>query len=322
MVQIREEMVEKKRLAIVIPVYNDWQSLSFLLTEISNLLTPSYHQIKVLIVNDASTDEIFIPSPLNIQIEILHLISNLGHQKAIAIGIAHLAHQEDNDFVVVMDGDGEDDPADIQLFREASEQSPNSIVFARRSKRSDGALFGLFYVVYKMIFKIFTGHMITFGNFCLIPGNRISRLAHVSEIWNHFSCGIIRSKLPFKTIRINRRKRSMGKPKMNLISLVIHGISSISVYIDVASVRLLIFFAGLILLSVSGIFGVIFIRLYTDLAIPGWASTIGIGLILVVLQLFFISLILSFIILSHRSQMQFIPALHYKDYILKIDTND
>jgi polyisoprenyl-phosphate glycosyltransferase len=109
---------------------------------------------------------------------------------------------------------------------------------------------------------------------------------------------------------------------MNLITLIIHGISSISVYIDVVSVRLLLFFGTLILLSFLGIIGVIALRLYTDLAIPGWASTIGIGLILIILQAFFVLLILSFIILSYRSQMVFIPAIHYRDYILKIEKHE
>lgn len=144
----------------------------------------------------------------------------------------------------------------------------------------------------------------------------------MSEIWNHFSGGIIRSQLPFSSVLINRGERTAGKSKMSLIALVIHGISSISVYLDVVSVRLLVFFGILILLSIFGIAVVVSLRLYTNLAIPGWASTIGIGLILVILQSFFILLILSFIILSYRSQMVFVPALHYKDFILKVERHE
>jgi len=313
-------MPEKKRLCIVIPIYNDWQSLRILMDEFSNQWHKSFERIKVLIVNDGSpqqlTEEL---STDKIDLEILHLRRNLGHQKAIAIGISYLAHDSDHDFVVVMDGDGEDRPADIPLLVEGHLRNPKNIMFAERRRRKKGAPFVLFYFIYKLIFRLFTGKFIAFGNFCLIPGSRLIALAHLSDIWNHFSGGIIKSKLPYSTVLLNRGKRISGESKMNLISLVIHGISSISVYIDVVSVRLLICFGTLIVLSFFGIVGVVALRLYTDLAIPGWASTIGIGLVLIILQSFFILLILSFIILSYRSQMLFIPALHYRDYILRVE---
>jgi glycosyltransferase involved in cell wall biosynthesis len=262
-------MEEKERITIVIPIYNDWQSLSLLLNKISDQLSSSFREIKVIVVNDASTENPYFPVALkNIRLEILHLRSNLGHQKAIAIGVAYLAEHGEQNVVVIMDGDGEDDPSDISLLVNEHEKNSLCIVFAKRNKRKDGVLFSLFYVIYKIIFKIFTGKSINFGNFCLIPSNRISAIAHITEIWNHFSGGIIKSNFPYKTVSLNRKKRLAGKSKMNLVSLVIHGISSISIYIDVVSVRLLIFFGGLILASFSGIISVVILKIYTDLAIP------------------------------------------------------
>jgi hypothetical protein len=313
-------MFEKKRLCILIPIYNDWQSLNLLLSDFSAQLSGSFETIKVLVINDGSTIEVPVDfSFRTIQFEILHLRRNLGHQKAIAIGISYLANENNDDVIIVMDGDGEDRAEDILAMNNEHRKNPKQIIFAKRQKRMRGLAYGFLYIIYKSIFRIFTGKFISFGNFCLIPGEKLVALAHISEIWNHFSGGIIRSRMPYTTVLINRGKRTFGQSKMNFISLIIHGISSISVYIDVVSVRLLVFFGCLILFSILAIFGVVGVRLYTDLAIPGWASTIGIGLILIILQSFFVLLILSFIILSYRSQMVFIPAIHYRDYILKVE---
>ncbi len=316
-------MPEKKRLCILLPIYDDWQSLILLIDEFRKHLLDSFSSVRVVAINDGSTHA--LPEGLStgpIEFEILHLRRNLGHQKAIAIGISYLAQETKYDLVVVMDGDGEDRPQDIKLMVDEHNRNPGNIVFAKRRKRNKGRSFIFFYLLYKLTFRIFTGRFISFGNFCLIPGDKIITLSQMSEIWNHFSGGIIRSQLPFSSVLINRGERTAGKSKMSLIALVIHGISSISVYLDVVSVRLLVFFGILILLSIFGIAVVVSLRLYTNLAIPGWASTIGIGLILVILQSFFILLILSFIILSYRSQMVFVPALHYKDFILKVERHE
>ncbi len=96
-----------------------------------------------------------------------------------------------------MDGDGEDRPEDIKLMVEEHARSPENIIFAKRKKRKKGAPFIFFYFLYKFIFRIFTGKFMSFGNFCFIPGDKIVALAHLSEIWNHFSGGIIRSNAIF-----------------------------------------------------------------------------------------------------------------------------
>jgi glycosyltransferase involved in cell wall biosynthesis len=313
-------MTEKKRLCILLPVYNDWKSLSLLIDDFYKHLLTSFDKVKVLIVNDGSVDS----SPVSfrageIELEILHLRRNVGHQKAIAIGISYLAQQQSHDVVVVMDGDGEDRVVDIPLLLKEHERKPESIVFAKRRKRKKSPSFIVLYFLYRLIFRILTGRFISFGNFCLIPAARIQTLAHLSETWNHFSGAIIRSGIPYTTVSLDRGKRTAGKSKMDLTALVIHGIGSISVYLDVVSIRLLFFFGLMILISFLGIIVVVSLRVYTDLAIPGWASTVGIGLILIILQSFFILLVLSFIVLIYRSQTLFIPALRYKDFVLKVE---
>jgi hypothetical protein len=121
--------------------------------------------------------------------------------------------------------------------------------------------------------------------------------------------------MPFNTVPLSRGKRYKGKSKMNFINLVIHGLSAISVFTDVLAVRILLFSIILIANAVAAIFIVSGIRLFTDLAIPGWASSVVLGMTIVIIQAFLISLFLVFSVLNYRTQQSFIPAYEYKKYI-------
>jgi hypothetical protein len=159
-----------------------------------------------------------------------------------------------------MDSDGEDKPEDIIQLIEASDKELDKIIFAKRTKRHEAIWFQVFYSVYKFIFSFLTGKTIAFGNFCIIPPALLTKITFVSEIWNHFSGGVIRSKLPYKHIPIERGKRLYGKSKMNFTSLVLHGLSAISVHIDTVAVRLVIFTISLVAISIFAIFTVIVIK--------------------------------------------------------------
>jgi hypothetical protein len=147
----------------------------------------------------------------------------------------------------------------------------------------------------------------------------VKRLVFVSEIWNHFSAGVIKSKLPITTIPAERGYRIAGRSKMNLASLVMHGLSAISVHMDIVAVRLFLASIVLIILSAVGIFIVIGMRLLTTLAIPGWATNVTIGLLIILLQAFLISFLLVFMILTNRTYKLFIPYLDYAIYVFRIE---
>jgi hypothetical protein len=219
-----------------------------------------------------------------------------------------------------MDGDGEDQPADILRLLAAHGQDPDHIVFARRARRSEGFLFRFFYFFFKLIFSLFTGKQIAFGNFCLIPADQVGRVAHLQELWNHFAAGIMHSGIPWKTIPTVRGKRRAGKSKMNLITLVLHGLSAISVHIEIVYARLLFLSFGLILLDLAGFLVLLYIRFATPLAIPGWATNVTVGLTVVMVQAVLFLALLSFVVLSYRSSKMFIPAIDYKDYLLRVET--
>jgi glycosyltransferase involved in cell wall biosynthesis len=307
---------------IIIPQFNDWEALNLLIKKINEDLHASILQNTTLfIVDDCSSKDRTQPFVRfgGKEIKVLRLYRNLGHQKAIAIGLSYVAEHIPADKVIVMDADGEDAPSDINLLAQRSLEEPGKIIFAERNKRTENLLFRSFYVIYKMLFKLLTGKVITFGNFSLVPQNRLQNLVRVSEIWNNYPGGIIRSRIPYDSVLTNRAKRLAGESKMNFVSLVLHGLSAISVLVDTTAVRILIFSIFMSGLAIAFIVFIIFLKLIGN-ATPGWASTLGSTLMILMLQSFLISLFLVFMVLQYRSQQHFIPAVHYRDFVEKVDT--
>jgi glycosyltransferase involved in cell wall biosynthesis len=304
---------------ILIPVFNDWEALSKLLEKIQSQAEILDSKFSILIVNDCSSLPVKIEISSNLEISVLHLLRNVGHQKAISLGLAYLAESESKSNVLVMDADGEDKPEDIPAILEAWNNNPDKIIFAHRSKRSEGIIFRIFYIVYKMVFKLMTGKVITFGNYSLVPNGLLRKLAFVSEIWNNYPGGVIRSKLPYTSIPLERGKRLAGESKMNFASLVLHGMSTIAVFLDVAAVRIMLTSVFMIACSLIGIVVVLELKFVDEMATPGWASPLASAFFIIVLQAFFISLFLVFTVLSYRSNKHFIPLEDYKPFIEKLE---
>jgi hypothetical protein len=307
-------------ITILTPVYNDWNAFSLLLKDIEKMAKANVLKVNVFAVNDGSSQmlengELGSKFPQITQLEVLHLSRNLGHQRAIAVGLAVLNARHVKTPIIVMDCDGEDRPADIPHLLEEHAQHPTQIIFAHRAARSEGIIFVLFYRIFKIIFRILTGKGISFGNFSLIPPLQIGRVAYLQEIWNHFAAGIMHSNLQWKTIPTQRGKRYIGKSQMNLVSLVLHGLSAISVYTEIVFVRLIFAALLVIFFDIIGFLVLLYIKYLTPLAIPGWGTSVAIGLVLVMLLAILFLTTLSFSILSYRSMKMFIPALDYPAYL-------
>lgn len=304
---------------VVVPVYNDWESCQLLVAAILLKNEPSFTDRIVFVwVNDGSSQT--LPSELlrlGKHDFFIDLTRNVGHQKAIALGISYVASEFRGYSIIVMDADGEDQPQHLSLLAKAGE-SNSKIVFARRTKRHEGPVFQLFYQIYKMVFRILTGKSIAFGNFSFIPAQQVLHVAHVSEIWNHYSGGIIKSRIPYTNIPLERGKRLAGESKMNFSSLVLHGLSAVAVHSDTMAVRLLLFCAGLVGLSICSIGVVAFIKFFTPFASPGWATTVVSTFTSLIMQSFLVSLLLLFLVLMYRTQRLFIPAKDFGDYVLKV----
>jgi len=305
--------------AIVTPVYNDWVSFVQLATDIDSRFAQCSIQVHMLAVNDGSfncsPDLVHQLRHVKSSIDVLHLHTNVGHQRAIAIGLVEIAHQGSFDAVFVMDADGEDRPADMDKMLAMYQEYPDRVIVAQRFRRSESLVFRMFYTLYKLLFSLLVGKVIDFGNYCLIPVCRLDALIYDSNIWNHLASTLIRHRPEVQRIRTIRGTRYDGQSSMNLESLVSHGLSAISVHIENVLIRLLLGVIPVLIIVSSGVAVVVWIRIFTGLAIPGWATTATGLLAIVILQLLILALGAVFGILNRRASMMFIPALEARKYV-------
>ncbi|HEV2861480.1 MAG TPA: glycosyltransferase [Pyrinomonadaceae bacterium] len=311
---------------ILIPVYNDWESSGLLVPLVDSVLAADGLRAEVLFVDDASTkpddgarrwpERRFEAVTL---VEVLELGRNLGHQRAIAVGLAHVHAKKRCGAIVIMDADGEDDPKDIpRLLRVFHEQGESKVVFAQRTKRSEAWTFRLFYYLYRGMYRGLTGTKVRFGNFSVIPCGLLPKLVVVSELWNHYAAGIMKARIPYVEISTTRGRRLAGRSRMNFVSLVIHGLGAISVHADVIGVRALVATLLLSLVTIVGISVVVLIRVFTDLAIPGWASSLTVLFLILLTQAVMMASLFVFIILNNRSNLGFIPRRDYEQFVLTV----
>jgi hypothetical protein len=313
--------MKSAQIICVVPVFNDWESLFLLIKDIEQLAdtNPSY-EFKVFAFNDGSTQALNKPIESSVEIKIIDLAVNIGHQRAIAVGLQYVSNEvinkeQDKDekgFIVVLDGDGEDKPSDILPMVQIAK---NQIVFAKRVKRSEGRLFKTGYYFYRLIFKLLTGKNINYGNFSVIPFKLIPSVALLSNLWNHYASSIVESRIPYSDYPTERGKRYAGTSKMNTTNLIIHGFSSISIYFDRLCFRVLKFsFISILLCSVLILF-VLYSKLFTDNAIPGWASSLILIALSIVVQLFSVTFIILLFQLSTRKTISPPNKELYLDFI-------
>ena len=304
-----------RMIAVVTPVLDDWVSFAGLVTEISERFAGSGFAFHVYAVDDGSAEpfdaaELALPRGSCVKsIEIIRLAANLGHQRAIAVGLCAIAGSSETDAVVVMDSDGQDRPADLALLLAAIRQHPRRVVLAGRAKRAESRAFRFCYGAYKLLFRALTGQAICFGNYCVMPMAAVRRLVHMPELWNNLAASIIRSRLPYMTVPTARGSRSAGESRMSLVSLIVHGLSAMSIYTDKIFIRVLLaagFVAGM---AGLGIAAVTAIRVATDFAVPGWATTAAGDLAIILAQTLVVVVAASLTVLAGRSNRPIVPIV-------------
>lgn len=311
-------MMNKTKIICITPVFNDWESFEILVKQLKKIQDSNSFKIKILAINDGSTDVYIKDNPeFGLDLQIVNLKINIGHQRAIGVGLQYVFNEEnDYDYVVVMDSDGEDKPEHIvELFSKAEEEKSKKIIFAQRKKRTESFVFRIGYFFYKAIFKFLTGQTINFGNYSIIPKQLLSKVVHQGNLWNHYSGGIIQAKIPYDKVLLDRGKRYRGQSKMNFNNLVLHGLSSISVYFDLLSVRILKLSLYGIAICLVAVFYILYQKLFTSNAIPGWASSLILIISGIILQLFSVTLIVLLLQLSSRKNIQAPNTKIYKDFI-------
>jgi len=229
---------------ILIPLFNDWKSVSKLLNEIDFQIKNWNTEVSIFIVNDASTEERFgVDSSFkNIKlIKILNMKQNRASSRCIAAGLKYICNNEDFDRVIVMDADGEDRPEELADFFKKSQENSNMTITGNRFKRSEGLFFKLMYEVHKFLTLILTGKSIKFGNFTCLPKTHVQELIQKPYLWNSYSSSIIKTIKDRTFIPSVRGLRYVFPSKVNFFGLVYHSLSIISVFIKLVVVRSIIF---------------------------------------------------------------------------------
>ena len=288
-----------KKFKILIPVYNDWQSVFKLLDNIDNEIQKLNGEFSILIVNDGSTEKMeqVKKNYKNIKsIEVMNMKKNQGHTRSNATGIRYLSEKKDFDYLIVMDGDGEDRPEEIKLLVNKILNNESISVVARRIKRSEGKIFEIFYNLHKIITLIFTGENINFGHYTCLTKNDVIEISKQKSLWCNFSGTVKKTIKKLDNIPCIRGKRYVQPSKMSLINLIIHSFSIIAIFKYRVLFRSILFLLILFLL------------------IP---KTIGIllGLTLII----FVSFI--FAISTRESETGLTNCINQVDDIININTN-
>ena len=222
-----------KKFIILIPVYNDWESLAKLINDISVQLKDLKNDtFSFIILNDGSTkSQPKINKPENIfSIKILNMKINKGHALCIAFGIHYVLKNEKFDNLILMDGDGEDRPEEVLTLIKKNAENLEKSVIAKRVKRSEGMLFKSLYQIHKLITLIFTGHKINFGNFTFLTKNDLANLSKEPLLWKSYSASFKKNLKNFTFINSIRGKRFFGPSKMSIFKLILHSLSIIAVF--------------------------------------------------------------------------------------------
>ncbi len=239
---------------ILIPIYNDRESLKLLIENINKEIKDLNSDISIVVVNDGSSQQVIDSYPYTENInsfEIVNMRENIGHTRCIATGLKYIFEKKEFDFVIPMDGDGEDRPDEIKNFIKLSEQMSNRSIIGERVKRSEGFFFQLCYQFHKFLTYAFTGQSIKFGNFTCLSRSTVKKLLEEKSTWNSFSGSLKKVENDLEPIPSIRGKRYFGPSKMSFFSLIRHSLSIISVFRKTVLVRSALFIVFYILLIKS-----------------------------------------------------------------------
>lgn len=263
--------------AILLPIFNESGLIEEFIDKLEQQIGLLNENFKVIFINDGSTDntvELISNYNLNfsnIDIEIIELNSNSGHQNAIRQGIIHINTNYISKIkgIIIMDSDGEDDPSAIS---ELVKFKNFDIIFVSRGKRKEKISFKIGYFFYKIIFKIITGRSINFGNYSLLSPRVVKSISN--KHFFHYSAFLSKQKFEIKKIKFDRLKRIDGKSKMSFKNLLFHGLKSFIEYIEeIVYFQIKLFIVLLFFLSVTSIY-ILYSKFIVKNAVLGWASSI------------------------------------------------
>ena len=239
---------------ILIPIYNDRESLKLLIENINNEIKDLNHNISIVVINDASSQQIIdtYPNTENIHsLEIINMKENRGHTRCIASGLKYIFEKKDFDYVIPMDGDGEDRPEEIKNFIKVAENSGGKSIVGERVKRSESLFFKTCYQFHKFLTLSFTGQSIRFGNYTCLSKLTVEKMINEKATWNSFSGSLKKTEKDLLTVPSVRGPRYHGPSQMSFFNLLKHSLAIISVFRKTVLIRSALFIIFYILLIKS-----------------------------------------------------------------------
>jgi glycosyltransferase involved in cell wall biosynthesis len=271
------------RVVVVTPVYEDRESFAELCRRLAAVESASGVQVHVVAVDDGSLTappQLSALADAKLSGDILRLARNVGHQAAIATGLAHAAALPDVSTCVVMDSDGEDRPESLPSLIQALETPDVDVAVAERAKRFESLTFRLFYGVYRRLFLLATGMVLRFGNFMALSPLALERISGMHEASTHLAGAVVKAKLRRADLPTDRGTRYAGRSRMNFPSLVLHGVRGIMVFADLVLTRMALALVAMAGVVVAVVIGTVTMKLI-GLATPGWVTTVtGFSLLL------------------------------------------
>ena len=253
------------KIKILIPVYNDWKSVFKLLEIINSEASVLDCHFSVIIINDASTEsrQEFTSDFTRLKsIQIINMKKNKGHARCNATGLKYINEKEDFDYIIPMDGDGEDRPEELSLLIEKIKDFPDAVITANRVKRSEGFIFKFCYLAHKYLTLVFTGQNIKYGNYTCLPKPMVNKMVNESATWSSFSGSLAKTVKDRKSIPSERGKRYFGPSKMSFINLLKHSLSIIAVFKTTLLIRSVLFLIAYLFLVAGKISVIILIPVF------------------------------------------------------------
>ena len=244
------------QIKILIPIYNDWQSVFELLKKINSEVLTLDAEFSVIIVNDGSTEnkpEFSVDLSNLKSIQIINMKESRGHARCNAVGLKYTNEKEEFDYVIPMDGDGEDRPEELSLLIEKIKDYPSAVVTANRVKRSEGFIFKFCYLVHKYLTLVFTGQAIKYGNYTCLPKSAVNAIVNEPATWSSFSGSLAKIVKDKKSIPSERGTRYFGPSKMSFVNLLKHSLSIIAVFKKTLLIRSTLFLIAYLFLMIGKI---------------------------------------------------------------------
>ena len=244
------------KIKILIPIYNDWQSVFKLLENINLESSLLEGEFSVIIINDASTEnkpELLTNLENLKSVQVINMRKNKGHARCNAAGMKYINEKEEFDYIIPMDGDGEDRPEELSLLIEKIKSFPNTVITADRVKRSEGFIFKFCYSIHKYLTLVFTGQNIKYGNYTCIPKSIVNKMINEPATWSSYSGSLAKTTKDRKFIPSIRGKRYFGPSKMSFVNLLKHSLSIITVFKTTLLIRAIIFLIAYLFLVMGKI---------------------------------------------------------------------